>query len=453
MDIDEIVITINNLLENKRIADLHKYLEDIQEADFPEIISMLDEDKLIIIYRLLSKEKAAAVFVELDSDEQERLISHLTDKEIKNVMNELYMDDAVDLIEEMPATIVKRILKNTKPEDRKIINELLKYPDDTAGSMMTTEFMDVKENMTIDECFRRIKQQGTYSENLYNIFVLTIDRKLLGIVDIKDLLIADRDEIVRDIMDTNVIKVDTLEDQEEVAKSFEKYNIVSMPVVDQENRLVGIITIDDAIDVMKEETSEDFQKMAAINTTDQDSYFKTSVFTHTKNRIVWLIFLMFSSVLTGIIISRYENAIAAIPLLVAFIPMIMGTGGNCGSQTSTLVIRGLARDEISTKDVFAVLWKELRVSLLVGVTLGVANCLRILVQYRNEPEVLRTGIVVSLALCGTVVAAKIIGCLLPLGAKSLKMDPAVMAAPLLTTVVDAVSISLYFFLVTLAFTI
>ncbi len=453
MDIEEIVITINNLLENKRITDLHKYLEDIQEADFPEIFSQIDEDKVIIIYRLLSKEKAAEVFVELDSDEQEKMIAHLTDKEIKNVMNELYMDDAVSLIEEMPATVVKRILKNTKPEDRKIINELLKYPDDTAGSMMTTEFMDLKENMTIDECFKRIKQQGTYSENLYNCFVLTIDRKLLGVVDIKDLLIADRDELVRDIMDTNVIKVNTLDDQEDVAKCFEKYNIVSMPVVDQENRLVGIITIDDAIDVMREETSEDFQKMAAINTTDQDSYFKTSVLTHTKNRIVWLIFLMFSSVLTGIIISRYENAIATIPLLVAFIPMIMGTGGNCGSQTSTLVIRGLARDEISTKDVLKVMWKELRVSLIVGVTLGLVNCLRILIQYRGEPEVLRTGIVVSLALCGTVVAAKLIGCLLPLGAKSLKMDPAVMAAPLLTTVVDAVSISLYFFLVTLAFTI
>lgn len=451
MEIDEIVITINNLLENKRISDLHTYLEDINKADFPEILNRLEEDQLIIIYRLLSKEKAAEVFVQLDTDEQERLISYLTDKEIKNVMNELYMDDAVDLIEEMPANVVKRILKNTKPEDRKVINELLKYPEDTAGSMMTTEFMDLKENMTVDECFKRIKRTGTNSENLYNCFVLTVDRKLLGIVDIKDLLIADRNQMVKDIMDTNVVKVSTLEDQEEVAKCFEKYDIVSMPVVDKEDRLVGIITIDDAIDVMKEETAEDFQKMAAINTTDQESYFKTSVLTHTKNRVVWLIFLMFSSVITGMIIQKYENAIAAIPLLVAFIPMIMGTGGNCGSQTSTLIIRGLAMDELSTKDVLKVIWKELRVSLLVGMALGLVNCIRIMIQYRGEPDYLKTSLVVSLALCGTVVAAKLIGGLLPLGAKKLKMDPAVMAAPLLTTIVDAVSISLYFAIVSFAF--
>ena len=451
MEIEEIIITINNLLDNKRLTDLHKYLEGIQEADFPEIFSRLDEEKIIIIYRLLSKEKAAEVFVELDTDEQKKLIDCLTDIEIKNVMSELYMDDAVDLIEEMPASVVKRILKNTKPKNRKVINELLQYPDDTAGSMMTTEFMDLKENMTVDECFKRIKQRGTKSENLYYCFVLTADRKLLGIVDIKDLLIADRGELVKDIMDTNVIKATTLEDQEEVAKDFDKYDIISMPVVDQENRLVGIITIDDAIDVMKEETSEDFKKMAAINVKEQTSYFKTSIFRHTKNRIVWLVFLMFSSMITGIIITKYENAISTIPLLVAFIPMVMGTGGNCGSQTTTLIIRGLANDELSTKDVFKILWKEVRVALIVGITLAVANCIRIMIQYRGENDFVKTSVVVSMALCCTVVAAKMIGSLLPLGAKKLKLDPAVMAAPVLSTIVDAVSVSVYFLFVTTAF--
>ena len=360
MNIDEIIVKINELLENRRIAELHNFLEEIQNADFPEIFEELPENKVIMVYRLLSKEKAAEVFVELDSDDQEKLISVLSDREIKIVMDEINMDDATDLIEEMPATVVKRILKNTKPEDRKMINELLKYPDATAGSIMTTEFMDLKENMTIDQCFDRIKKQGIKSETLYNCFVLTVDRKLLGIVDIKDLLLADRNEMVKDIMFSDIVSCNTLDDQEKIAKDFEKYDIVSMPVVDKENRLVGIITIDDAIDVMQEETTEDFRKMAAIINPDDDvSYFKVGVFKHARNRIVWLFVLMLSSIITGNIITNYENAIATLPLLVGFIPMIMGTGGNCGSQSATLIIRGLAMDEITIKDAFKVIWKEL----------------------------------------------------------------------------------------------
>ena len=452
MNIDEIIVKINELLENRRIAELHNFLEEIQNADFPEIFEELPENKVIMVYRLLSKEKAAEVFVELDSDDQEKLISVLSDREIKIVMDEINMDDATDLIEEMPATVVKRILKNTKPEDRKMINELLKYPDATAGSIMTTEFMDLKENMTIDQCFDRIKKQGIKSETLYNCFVLTVDRKLLGIVDIKDLLLADRNEMVKDIMFSDIVSCNTLDDQEKIAKDFEKYDIVSMPVVDKENRLVGIITIDDAIDVMQEETTEDFRKMAAIINPDDDvSYFKVGVFKHARNRIVWLFVLMLSSIITGNIITNYENAIATLPLLVGFIPMIMGTGGNCGSQSATLIIRGLAMDEITIKDAFKVIWKELRVSLLVGITLALVNMARIMIQYRGNDEVLKMSISVSIALMGTVVLAKLIGGLLPLGAKALKMDPAVMAAPLLTTVVDAVSASLYFFIVTMVF--
>ena len=428
-----------NLIETKRINDLHKYLENINSADFPSILENIDEEKIIMVYRLLSKEKAAEVFVELDHDDQEKLINCLTDTEIKNVMNELYMDDAVDMIEEMPASVVKRILANTKPERRKIINELLKYPDDTAGSIMTTEFIDLKENITVGKAFDIIKERGLQKETVYTSYVLSIDRKLLGVVDIKKLLIADRDELVKDIMETNFIKVHTLEDQEEVTKLFDKYDDVAIPVVDKEDRLVGIITIDDAIDVMQEETLEDFEKMAAITPTD-DTYMKTSVFNHAKNRILWLLILMLSATITGTIITRYEVAIASLPVLVAFLPMLMDTGGNSGSQASTLIIRGLAMDEISTKDVLKVMWKEFRIALLVGSTLALANGIRIYVQYKE----LKISIVVALTLIFTVIIAKLLGCTMPMLAKKLKLDPAIMASPLITTMVDACSVFIFF---------
>ncbi len=446
MENEEIIEEVTKLIEEKRISDLRKYLEDINSADFPSIFEEIDDEKIIMIYRILSKEKAAEVFVELDSDDQEKLIGYLTDKEIKNVMNEIYMDDAADLIEEMPSNVVKRILANTKQENRKIINELLKYPEDTAGTIMTTEFVDLKENITVEKAFENIKKRGLKKETVYNCYVLSIDRKLLGIIDIKDLLVADRDKLVKDIMETNVIKVQTIEDQEEVAKVFEKYDCVAVPVVDKEDRLVGIITIDDAIDVMQEETMEDFEKMAAITPTD-NTYFKTSVLTHSKNRIVWLLILMFTSIITGTIIENFQATISSLPLLVAFIPLLMGTGGNCGSQSSTLIIRGLATDEISTKDILKAMWKEFRVGILVGLVLAIANAIRIIVQYND----VNIAIVVGATLICTVVIAKLLGCVLPILAKKLKLDPAIMASPLITTIVDTISVLVFFNISTFIF--
>ena len=439
-EIEEVI----ELIEAKRINELHKYLENINSADFPSILENIDEEKIIMVYRLLSKEKAAEVFVELEHEDQEKLINCLTDREIKNVMNELFMDDAVDMIEEMPANVVKRILANTKPESRKIINELLKYPDDTAGSIMTTEFIDLKETMTVEKAFDIIKDRGLQKETVYTSYVLTKDRKLLGVIDIKRLLVADRKELVKDIMDTNFIKVHTLEDQEEVTKLFDKYDIVAIPVVDKEDRLVGIITIDDAIDVMQEETLEDFEKMAAITPTD-DTYMKTSVFKHAKNRILWLLILMLSATITGSIITNYKAAIASLPVLVAFLPMLMDTGGNSGSQASTLIIRGLAMDEISTKDVLKVMWKEFRIALLVGTSLAIANGIRILIQYHD----VKIAFVVALTLVFTVIIAKLLGCTMPMLAKKLKLDPAIMASPLITTMVDACSVFIFFNIATL----
>ncbi len=446
-NLEEIVDELIKLIETKKLKELKNYLETINSADFPSIFEEIDDhEKTIMIYRLLAKEKAAEVFVELDHDVQEELINRLTDAEIKNVMNEIYMDDATDLVEEMPSNVVKRILANTKPANRKIINELLKYPEDTAGSLMTTEFIDLKENMTVKDAFDFIKNKGMKKETVYNCYVLTVDRKLLGIIDIKDLLIADRDELVKDIMDENVVKANTLEDQEEIIKMFDKYDCVALPIVDQEERLVGIITIDDAIDVLQEETMEDFEKMAAIAPSD-DTYLKTSAFKHAKNRIVWLLILMISSMITGAIIENFEAAISSLPILVAFIPMIMGTGGNSGSQSSTLTIRGLAVDEISTKDVFKVMLKELIVAIIVGLALAIVNSIRIMIQY-NDPKIAFT---VSLTLMFTVILAKQLGGILPILAKKLKLDPALMASPLLTTVVDTVSVLLFFTISTMVF--
>lgn len=450
MELEEIIEKATDLIENKKIKELRNFLENINSADFPSILEEVNEDKIIMIYRLLSKEKAAEVFVELDHDDQERLINCLTDTEIKNVMNEIYMDDAVDLIEEMPSNVVKRILANTKPENRKIINELLKYPDDTAGSLMTTEFIDLKENINVDDAFKFIKKKNLKKETVYNCYVVSIDRKLLGVVDIKDLLIAERDELIKDIMDTNVVKVSTLEDQEEVTRMFDKYDYVALPVVDQENRLVGIITIDDAIDVIQEETLEDFEKMAAITPDDDgDSYLKTGVFKHAKSRIIWLLVLMLSAMVTGQVIENFEAAISTLPLLVAFIPMLMDTGGNCGSQTSTLIIRGLAMNELSTKDIFKAMWKELRVALIVGVVLSAANSVRIMLQYHD----VQIAIAVGVTLICTVVMAKLLGCILPMLAKKLKLDPAIMASPLITTIVDTLSVLVFFNIATVIFNI
>ena len=427
------------LLEQKKFNELKKYLERINGADFPSIFEAVDEKDMIIIFRLLNKEEAAEVFAELDADMQEKLINSFTDKELKYVIDNLFMDDTVDMIEEMPSNVVKRILRNVNDKDRKIINEILNYPDDCAGSIMTTEFIDLKENMTVSQAFDKIKKIGIKKETVYNCYVLDQNRKLLGVIDIKDLLIADRDEVIKDLMDENVVTVNTLDDKEDVANTLAKYDYVALPVVDKENRLVGIVTVDDAIDVIQDEASEDFEKMAAISP-NEDGYYKTSVLTHAKNRIVWLLFLMFSSIITGAVITHYEEAFAALPILVSFIPMIMGTGGNCGSQSSTLVIRGLAVDEIKAKDFLKVWWKEIRVALIVGVIMALVNCIRILIQYHD----LQLGIVVGLTLVITIAIAKSLGSMLPLICKKLKLDPAIMAAPLISTILDTCSVLVFF---------
>ena len=432
------------LLEERKFSKLKKYLEDLNSADIPSLFEELEEEDIIIVYRLLEKEPAAEVFSELDSDLQEKLISYLTDKELKDVIDELFMDDTVDLIEEMPANVVKRILKHINKEDRKTINELLRYPDDSAGSIMTTEFIDLKENMLVEEAFKEIKKDCVNTETIYNLYVLSLTRKIVGVIDLKTLLLANPKDKIKDIMDDNVIKVNTHEDKEEVAKLFDKYNEYAIPVVDNEERLVGIVTIDDAIDVMQEEVEEDFEKMAAVMPSE-DTYLKTSVFTHAKNRIVWLLVLMLSSAFTGMILTSYEEAFAAIPLLVSFIPMIMGTGGNCGSQASTLVIRGMAVEEIELKDFIKVIWKEARVGILIGIGLFIVNAIRIYIQYKD----LMLCLVLGLTLIGTVLIAKIIGAILPMVAKKLKQDPAIMAAPFITTIVDLCSMMIYFKIATM----
>ena len=427
------------LLEQKQFNKLKEYLGRIDGADFPSIFEALDEKDMIIIFRLLNKEEAAEIFAELDADLQEKLINSFSDTELKYVVDNLFMDDTVDMIEEMPSNVVKRILKNVNEKDRKVINEILNYPDDCAGSIMTTEFVDLKEDMTVEDAFAKIKKIGLKKETVYNCYVLDKNRKLLGVIDIKDLLIADRTEKIKELMDDNIITVTTLDDKEDVAKIFDKYDYVALPVVDKEFRLVGIVTVDDAIDVMKEEASEDFEKMAAI-TPNEDGYYKTPVIVHAKNRIVWLLFLMFSSIVTGAVITHYEQAFAALPVLVSFIPMIMGTGGNCGSQSSTLVIRGLAVDEIHSKDFLKVWWKEIRVAVIVGIIMAIVNCIRIYIQYKD----LQLGLVVGLTLIVTIMISKSLGSMLPLICKKLKLDPAIMAAPLISTILDTCSVLVFF---------
>lgn len=436
---EEIKEQVIELLENKRYSNLNKYMEQINIKDIPLLFEELTEEDMVLLFRLLPKDEAAEAFSYMEPDLQEKLINCLTDKELKLVIDELFMDDTVDLIEEMPSNVVKRILKTVNKEDRKTINELLKYPSDSAGSIMTTEFIDLKVNMTVEQAFEKIKKIGLDKETIYTCYVLDIKREIIGIVTVKDLLLTDRDILIKDIMETNVITVNTLDDKEEVAKQFDKYDFMALPVVDKEKRLVGIITVDDAIDVLQDENTEDFELMAAMTPTE-DSYFKTSVFKHAKNRILWLLLLMLSATVTGAILNYYEAAFAAVPILVSFIPMIMGTGGNCGSQSSTLIIRGMAMDEIKPKDFLKAVWKEIRVALIVGIALAICNGIRVMIQYHD----LQLASVLGLTLVGTVCLSKTLGCALPMLAKKLKLDPAIMAAPLITTIVDSCSILIYF---------
>lgn len=437
---------ILELLEEKKYNELKQLLETINSADIAQILEDIDDKDMLVVYRLLNKDAAVETFSFMEPELQERLIHVMTDKELKEVTSKLFLDDTIALIGEMPAILVKRILRQADPTQRQLNNEFLKYPSHSAGSVMTIEFVDLKASMTVEEAFERIRKVGVNKETIYTCYVLDKSRHLEGIVSVKELLLADMSTCIADIMNTNLIKVSTLDDKEEAAKKFDKYDLLALPVVDQEDRLVGIITIDDAVDVLQDANTEDFEKMAAMNPSD-DTYFHTSVFKHAKNRIMWLLILMLSSTITGILIARYENAFAVIPILVSFIPMIMGTGGNCGSQSATLIIRGLAIDEIRTKDFLRIIIKESLVALFVGFALAVANGIRILIQYHE----IKLSIVIGLTLMVTVWMSKLMGSMLPLLAKKLKLDPALMAAPLITTIVDTCSILVYFSIATRVF--
>ncbi len=440
-----------NLLQEKRFTTLKSLLQTTNPADIALLTKELPEEYLPLLFRILPKELASDTFVNMEPDMQELLIKTFSDSELKAVLDDLFLDDTVDIIEEMPANVVKRILRHTDPERRKMINQVLNYPKDSAGSIMTIEYVDLKKDMTVADAFTRIRKTGLDKETIYTCYVTNPYRKLIGLVSVKTLLLSAGDQIIGDIMETNLIYVDTLVDKEDVAHMFDKYDFLALPVVDQEKRLVGIITVDDAMDVIQEENTEDFTKMAAMSPIDE-SYFRASVWHHAKNRIVWLLLLMLSATLTGIIITRYEKAFEAIPLLVAFIPMLMDTGGNCGSQSATMIIRGLALDEIHPKDIFKVMFKECRIALIVGFALTLVNTLRIIIMYHKSTQVHAyvLALVLGITLMATILLAKMIGCILPIAAKKLRLDPAIMAAPLITTIVDTCSV-LIFFNVAMAF--
>lgn len=442
MNNEEITLTEKALtfLKNKKFLDLKDLLNTMNPADIALFFDELTKDELIIAFRIMPKDLAADTFVEMEPDRQKELIHSFTDKELKEVVDELYLDDAVDIVEEMPANVVKRILRAADPEIRKMINVVLKYPDDSAGSIMTIEYVSLRRDMTVDEAVKHIRKTGVDKETIYTCYVTDNNSKLIGIVTVKALLLADENELIGDIMEPNPIFVTTLEDKEVVANDFDKYNFMALPVVDEEQRLVGIVTFDDAIDVLQEEITEDIEKMAAIVPTDKP-YMRMGVFETWKTRIPWLLLLMVSATFTGMIINSFENALKAQVILTAFIPMLMDTGGNSGSQVSVTIIRGLSLGEIEYRDTLKVIWKEIRVSLLCGITLSAVSFLKCCFLDRVGVTV---AAVVSLTLVFTVLFAKVIGGVLPIAAKKVGFDPAVMASPFITTIVDALSLLIYF---------
>ena len=429
-----------DLLLTRQFRKLKDILTEMNEVDIATFIEELDSEKTVVVFRMLPKELASDVFACLEVDKQEHIINSITDYELGTIVDDLFVDDAVDMLEELPANVVKRVLKNARPDTRKLINQFLNYPENSAGSIMTAEYVGLKQSMTVEQAFAYIRKNGVDKETIYTCYVMDAKRRLEGVVTVKDLLMNPYEEIIGNIMDTHVIKAFTTEDQEEVADSFQKYDLLSLPVVDHEERLVGIVTVDDVVDVMEQEATEDFEKMAAMLPSERP-YLKTGVFQLAKNRIAWLLILMISSMITGGILAKYEAAFAVIPLLVTFIPMLTDTGGNAGSQSSTMIIRGMAVGEIEPGDLFKVLWKELRVGIIVGAILGFVNYVRLVILYPGK-EMLCLTVVLSLMV--TVVIAKTIGCVLPIAAKVFHMDPAIMAAPLITTIVDAVSLIIYF---------
>ena len=425
-------------MQNNNLKELHEYLKKQNVVDIAEFLKELDDSTLAIFFRILEKEEAANVFSYLENDERNRLIKTFNNTEIVNVINELYSDDAIDFLSDMPANLVTQLLDKVDDEVRQDINHLLKYKDGTAGSIMTVEFIEFTKEMSVADALAKIKRVGIDSETVYTCYVVE-NRKLIGIVSAKSLMLSDSDVLIKDIMKTEFIYAYTSDDKEDIAKKMRKYGLIALPVLDVEDCIVGIVTFDDAIDVLTEETTEDMQKMAAIVANDKP-YLTTSVWEHARSRIVWLLILMFSATLTGSIISNYEHAFEVMPVLVSFIPMLMDTGGNCGSQSSTLIIRGLAIDEIKFSDFFKVVFKEFRISIVVGIMLGIANGIRIVLLNHD----VYLAFVVSASIVVTVMISKFVGCVLPIIAKKFKMDPAIMAAPLITTIVDTLAIMVYF---------
>ena len=446
-ELDQYLKNIEALIKNKQYARLRDLFLPMEPADIALLLEEAGEEEMPLLYRLLPKELAAEVFVELESDSQEMLINGFSNTELKEVLDELYLDDAVDIVEEMPASVVIRILDKATPEMRKSINEILKYPEDSAGSIMNMEFMSLKKDMTVEDAFKRIRRIGSELETINILYVTDPTRRLLGVLSVRDLLLANEDDIIEDIMDPDVVWARTMDDKEDVAQALNKYSFLALPIVDMENRLVGIVTVDDAMDVIEEETTEDFEKMAAMLPSDKP-YLRTGVLATWKSRLPWLMILMLSATFTGMILNHYESALAACLVLNAYIPMLSGTGGNSGTQASVAVIRALSLDEVDFSDVLKVLWKELRVSLLCGLCLAGANFVKMLVVDRlllgNAEVTPMVCLVVCLTILFVVVFAKCVGCSLPLLAEKVGLDPAVMASPFISTIVDATSLLIYF---------
>jgi len=438
---------LNEMLENRSMRALQLRLEDMNEFDVAEFLSEIDEKKRPMVFRMLSKETAAEVFANFDVEDQEDVINSITDSELAGIMDELYVDDAVDMMEELPANVVKRVMRAATPDTRRLINQYLHYPENSAGSIMTAEFIDLKKYMNVREAIARIRRIGEDKETIYTCFVTSGDRKLEGVVSVKDLLLHDDEVIIEDIMDRNVVYSVTTDDQEEVSEKISDYDLLAIPVVDKESRLVGIVTVDDVIDVMEEETTEDFEKMAAMTPSDKP-YSRTGALDMWKNRIPWLMFLMLSATFTSMIINDFEDALAAQAVLVGFIPMLMGTGGNSGAQASTAVIRSISLGDTEPGDILKVIWKEWRVAILCGLSLAAINFLKMLLVDRmllgNDGVTVVVAATVSLSIVFIVMFAKVVGSTLPILAEKIGVDPAVMANPLISTITDAVSLLIYF---------
>lgn len=434
------------LLDAREFKKLKEKLENMHPVDIVEVMEEAEERQRVLMFRLLAKEEAAEVFTDMNSDMREDLINALTDSELEEVMEEMYVDDTVDVVEEMPANVVDRLLKATDEETRKKINALLQYPEDSAGSIMNIEYISLRKEMTVEEAILKIRQVGINKETIYTCYV-TEKKKLIGSVDVKDLLTVGESRLIEEIMDENVLCARTLDDQEKVAAMIEKYGLVAIPIIDHENCLVGIVTVDDAMTVLQDEATEDISIMAGV-TPNEDSYFGTSVFQHAKNRALWLMLLMLSATVSGEILAHYESAMAVMPILITFIPMLMGTSGNCGSQSSTMVIRGIAVGEIEFKEFFKVVFKEIRIAILVGVMLAVVNGIRIYIMYDQD---IMLAIAIGITMIAIVCMAKCIGCTLPLFAKKIGLDSALMAAPLISTIMDTCTILMYFAIITAFF--